>query len=98
MTQQPIHNEIIFYSSPKGNIKVEVLYEHESFWLSQKRMAELFNVEVRTISDHLKKGIIYLISHFFNLRLLRFTRNDNFKASVFVRALPATISSISYII
>jgi len=55
MTQQPIQNEIIFYSSPKGNIKVEVLYEDESFWLSQKRMAELFNVQANTINYHLKE-------------------------------------------
>jgi hypothetical protein len=52
MTQ---HNEIIFYSSAKDNIKVEVLYEQESFWLSQKRMAELFNVETHTINYHLKE-------------------------------------------
>ncbi len=49
-----LQNEIIFYTSPKGNIKVEVLYEQENFWLSQKRIAELFNVDVRTINEHLK--------------------------------------------
>ena len=49
------HNtDIIFYSSPAGNIRVEVLYEGETFWLTQKRMAELFGVEVPAISKHLK--------------------------------------------
>lgn len=47
-------NQLIFYSTPKGNIKVEVIFEDETFWLSQKRMAELFGVDVRTVNEHLK--------------------------------------------
>lgn len=47
------HN-IIFYSTPKGQIIIEILYEDESFWLTQKRMAELFGVDVRTVNEHLK--------------------------------------------
>jgi hypothetical protein len=49
------HNasDIILYSSPEGNIKVEVMYSGETFWLTQKRMAELFGVEVPAISKHL---------------------------------------------
>ncbi len=50
-----INTDIIFYSSPNGNIRVEVLYENETFWLTQKRMAELFGVEVNTINYHLKE-------------------------------------------
>jgi hypothetical protein len=38
------------YSSPEGNIRVEVVYEDETFWLPQKRMAELFEVEVNTVN------------------------------------------------
>ena len=48
------YNDIIFYNSPAGNVKVEVIFENETFWLSQKRMAELFGVDVRTINEHLK--------------------------------------------
>jgi hypothetical protein len=33
---------------------VEVVFENETFWLSQKRMAELFGVDVRTVNEHLK--------------------------------------------
>lgn len=47
-------NQIIFYSTPKGNVKVEVVFEDETFWLSQKRMAEVFGVDVRTVNEHLK--------------------------------------------
>ena len=47
-------NQIIFYSTPQGNIKVEVVFEEETFWLSQKRIADLFSVDVRTVSEHLQ--------------------------------------------
>lgn len=38
-------SDIIFYSSPNGNVKIEVVFNDETFWLSQKRVAELFGVE-----------------------------------------------------
>lgn len=50
----PQNNEIIFYSSPEGDIKIEVLFNDETFWLSQKKMAELFGVDVRTVNEHLQ--------------------------------------------
>lgn len=46
-------SEIILYSSSEGAVKVEVVYQGETFWLTQKRMAELFGVEVPAISKHL---------------------------------------------
>jgi hypothetical protein len=46
-------SDIILYSSPGGSIKVEVVYSGETFWLTQKRMAELFGVEVPAVSKHL---------------------------------------------
>jgi hypothetical protein len=46
-------SDIILYSSPEGHIKVEVMYSGETFWLTQKRMAELFGVEVPAVSKHL---------------------------------------------
>ena len=49
------YNEIIFYTSPEGKKKVEVVFQDENFWLSQKRMAELFAVEVNTVNYHLKE-------------------------------------------
>jgi len=48
------NNQLIFYSTPQGSVKVEVVFENETFWLSQKRMAELFGVDVRTVNEHLK--------------------------------------------
>lgn len=47
-------NELIFYSTPQGNVKVEVVFEDETFWLTQKAMASLFSIAVPAISKHLK--------------------------------------------
>ncbi len=47
--------EFLLYKSPEGNIKIEVFLHNENIWLTQKRMAELFDVEVNTINYHLKE-------------------------------------------
>ncbi|MEK7597279.1 MAG: virulence RhuM family protein [Patescibacteria group bacterium] len=46
-------NQIAFYQSPDGSVNIEVLYAEENIWLTQKRMAELFDVTVPTINEHL---------------------------------------------
>jgi len=48
------NNQLIFYSTQQGDVKVEVVFEDETFWLSQKRMAALYGVDVRTVNEHLK--------------------------------------------
>jgi hypothetical protein len=53
--QAPLQHEIILYATPDGNVRVEVLFESESFWLTQKKMAELFGVESQTITYHLQE-------------------------------------------
>lgn len=47
--------EILLYSTPEGSATVEVFFEGETFWLSQKKMSDLFNVEIQTINYHLKE-------------------------------------------
>ncbi len=47
-------NEIIFYSTPDGDKKVEVLFKDENFWLTQKALAGLFDVKVPAVSKHLR--------------------------------------------
>jgi len=47
--------DIIFYSTPDGAVKVEIRFEEETFWLTQKKLADLFGVEVQTINYHLKE-------------------------------------------
>ncbi len=51
MTQE---SEIIFYQSKDGNTKIEVFYREENFWMSQKKIAELFGVQRPAITKHLK--------------------------------------------
>jgi hypothetical protein len=46
-------SEIILYTTPQGHIKVEVILQDETVWLTQKAMAELFGVAKSTISEHL---------------------------------------------
>ncbi len=50
----PQSSDIIFYNTPTGDVKIEVIYNEETFWLSQKRMAELFGCSTDNISLHLK--------------------------------------------
>jgi hypothetical protein len=47
-------NRFLIYGTGRG-IKVELRYEGETLWLTQKGMAELFNVTVPTINEHLKR-------------------------------------------
>lgn len=45
---------IIYQSQNNKNISVEVLYNEEDFWLTQKSMAKLFNVVENNITYHLQ--------------------------------------------
>ena len=49
-SQQP---NFLFYSSDDGSIKVQVAVGNETVWASQKGMAEIFDVDVRTVNEHL---------------------------------------------
>ena len=46
--------EFLLYTTPNAEIKVETYLHDESLWLPQKRIAELFSVNVPAISKHLK--------------------------------------------
>ena len=47
-------NNIILYETPEGKVQVQVRFENETFWLTQKAMASLFNCSTDNISLHLK--------------------------------------------
>lgn len=47
-------SEFLLYTAPNGDIKVEVLLNDETIWLTQDRMAELFGVQRPAITKHLK--------------------------------------------
>ncbi|HBL39343.1 TPA: cell filamentation protein Fic [Candidatus Uhrbacteria bacterium] len=46
--------DFILYTSQDGDVKFEVFLQDETIWLTQKMMAELFGVDVRTINEHLQ--------------------------------------------
>ncbi len=50
----PKESEIIFYKGDDGNVKIEVFYHNETFWMTQKKIAELFGVQRPAITKHLK--------------------------------------------
>ena len=48
-----VEGNVLMYRSTTGKVNVSVLFSNENFWLSQQRMAALFNVTVQDISYHL---------------------------------------------
>ncbi len=46
--------DFLLYTAPNGNINVEAFLHNETIWLSQKKIAELFGVDVTTINEHIK--------------------------------------------
>ena len=47
-------HSIVLYQTDSTNVCVSVCYANETFWLTQKAMAELFSVQKAAISKHLK--------------------------------------------
>lgn len=47
-------SEVLLYSTEDSKVHVSVAFYNETFWLTQKAMAELFDVDVSTINEHLK--------------------------------------------
>lgn len=52
---QKQRSDFLLYTAPDGEVKVDVFFKDENVWLTQKKMAELFGVEVNTINYHLKE-------------------------------------------
>jgi hypothetical protein len=50
-----IEGNVLIYRSTTGKVNVSVVYNQETFWLSQRRMAELFGVTIPDITYHLKQ-------------------------------------------
>ena len=46
--------EILFYKTDNGEVRVEILLYQENLWLTQAKMAELFEVQKAAITKHLK--------------------------------------------
>jgi len=46
--------EFLIFTSQVGEESIEVRVENETVWLTQKLIAELFGVDIRTVSEHLQ--------------------------------------------
>ena len=49
----PIQDELVIYQSEDGNVKVDVLFQDETVWLTQEQMAMLFAKGRTTITEHI---------------------------------------------
>jgi hypothetical protein len=55
MKQLPSNNsDFILYTSPDGEVRVDVFVNEETVWLTQKAIANLFDVDRTVITKHLK--------------------------------------------
>jgi hypothetical protein len=54
MKQLPSNNsDFILYTSPDGEVRVDVFVNEETVWLMQKAMQELFDRAKSTVSEHI---------------------------------------------
>ncbi len=76
--KQATSSEILLYQTEDGKSKIEVRLEDGTVWLSQKMLAELFQVTVPTINEHIgnifKEGELNKNSV---IRKFRITASDN---------------------
>ena len=47
-------SEILIYQSSNGKVKLDVMLENDTIWLSQKQLCELYGKSKSTISEHIK--------------------------------------------
>jgi len=50
----PEQNSFILYTTPEGEVKLNVLLENETIWLSQEQMSQLFDRERSVITKHIR--------------------------------------------
>jgi len=47
-------SEILIYQTEDSETKIQIRLEHETVWLTQEQLCELFNKSKATISEHIK--------------------------------------------
>jgi hypothetical protein len=53
LVENQISSRVLIYKTNQGETRVEVLFNGRTFWLTQKRMADLYDVDVSTVNYHL---------------------------------------------
>lgn len=70
-------SRIQIYQSPDGETQVDVRFEHETVWLTQAQMVELFHRDVSVISRHIKNAVQEgEINEKSNLQKMQIARSD----------------------
>lgn len=68
-----LESTIFLYKGARGKTQVQVIFDTNTFWLSQQRMAELFGVTIPTINYHIdqieKSGEIHLSDSIRKIRI-----------------------------
>ena len=54
MTPSDKNQQFMLYTAPNGAVRVEVAFQDETVWLTQKSLAELFGVKIPAVNKHLK--------------------------------------------
>src|SRR5258708_335652 len=50
----PSESNVLLYTTPNGEVRVEVFYRGETFWLTLNQIAELFDTSKQLVSHHLQ--------------------------------------------
>src|SRR5205085_8176311 len=51
---EPPQSSIILYQTQDGRTRIECRFENETIWLTQALIAELFQISIPTVNEHLK--------------------------------------------
>lgn len=64
-------------ASGENSQSIEMRYEDENIWLTQRMMAELYDVDVRTVNEHIQKIISDLeLAESATIRNFRIVQNE----------------------
>jgi hypothetical protein len=68
--------KLLIYQNERGNTKIDVYFSEESVWMSQRVMANLYQVDLRTINEHISNiysdGGLDVNRTLRNFRIVRF--------------------------
>lgn len=88
--------EFLIFQIENKEEGIEVLYQDETLWLTQKTMSILFDVDIRTINEHLKniysQGEVDKNTTIRKNRIVQKEGNRNISREVFIYNLDAIIS------
>ena len=88
--------EFLIFQIENKEEGIEVLYQDETLWLTQKTMSILFDVDIRTINEHLtniySQGEVDKNTTIRKNRIVQKEGNRNISREVFIYSLDAIIS------